>query len=85
MKKCRLYLEKQAEAQAITQANAASTVQESAGKASIYSLDQLDDPLSHRANYDWNANSGATSHMTPHKHWIRNSKPLILSYQGQKE
>ena len=76
MRKCPLFLQKQAEAKALTQANAA--VQESAGKASIYSPDQLDDPLSHQANYDWNADSGATSHMTPHKHWIRNYKPLYI-------
>jgi len=78
MRKCKVFMAKQAEAQAITQANATSTIQESAGKASIYSLDQLDDPLSHQANYDWNADSGATSHMTPHKHWIRNYKPLYI-------
>jgi len=78
VKSCKLFLKKHGEGQAITQANAASTIQESAGKASIYTLDQLDDPLSHQANYDWNADSGATSHMTPHKHWIRNYKPLYI-------
>ncbi|KAF8224408.1 hypothetical protein L208DRAFT_1060296, partial [Tricholoma matsutake] len=56
----------------------AREIQESAGKASIYSLEQLEDPLSYKANYDWNTDSGATSHMTPHKHWIRNYKPLHI-------
>ena len=44
-------------------------VQESAGKASIYSPEQLDNFLLLNINHDWNADSGATSHMTPHRHW----------------
>ncbi|KAF8227133.1 hypothetical protein L208DRAFT_1298312 [Tricholoma matsutake] len=24
---------------------------------------------------NWNTDTGATSHMMPHKHWIRNYKP----------
>ena len=72
--KCKLYLAKQAEARAANPAN----IQESAGKASIYSLEQLDSPFSHQTNYDWNADSGATSHMTPHRHWLRNYKPLHI-------
>ena len=72
--KCYKFLASSAEAKAAT----AKEIQESAGKASIYSLEQLEDPLSYIANYDWNADSGATSHMTPHKHWIRNYKPLHI-------
>lgn len=55
-----------------------SQVQESAGKASIYSLDQLDDPFSYQPTYHWNADTGATSHMTPHRHWLRDYKPLHI-------
>ena len=51
-----------------------SNVAESAGNASdnhiSSSLLQID------ANFDWNADSGATSHMTPHAHWICNYTPL---------
>ncbi|KAI0037579.1 hypothetical protein FA95DRAFT_1617662, partial [Auriscalpium vulgare] len=28
-------------------------------------------PLQSDANFDWNADTGATSHMTPHWHWLR--------------
>ena len=30
------------------------------------------------SSFDWNTDSGATSHMTPHRHWIRNYRPLRL-------
>jgi Reverse transcriptase (RNA-dependent DNA polymerase)/gag-polypeptide of LTR copia-type/GAG-pre-integrase domain/Integrase core domain len=73
--RCSLFLAKQTEAKA---ANTALNVQESAGKASIFTMEQLDNPLSHHTNYDWNADSGATSHMTPHKHWLRDYKPLHI-------
>ena len=33
-------------------------------------------PLQLDANFDWNADSGATSHMTPHSHWFRNYTPF---------
>jgi hypothetical protein len=72
--KCPLYLVKSAEAKAAT----AAEVQESAGKASIYTLQELENPFLLRSNYDWNADSGATSHMTPHRHWLRNYKPLHI-------
>ena len=71
--KCYLFLSKSAEAKAAT----CKEIQESAGKASIYSLDELENPF-HQTNYDWIADSGATSHMTPHKHWLRNYKPLHI-------
>ena len=49
-------------------------VPDTAGHASFRSFDpshplcllQLD------ACVDWNADTGATSHMTPHRHWMRN-------------
>lgn len=31
-----------------------------------------------KADIIWNADSGATSHMTPHKKWIRNMKPCKI-------
>ena len=70
LSRCYLFLAKSAEAKAQT----AALVQESAGKASIYSPEQLDNPLLLNINHDWNADSGATSHMTPHRHWLRNYK-----------
>ena len=54
----------------------APNVIESAGNASLChissSLLQID------ANFDWNADSGATSHMMPHVHWIRNYTPFWM-------
>ncbi|KAI0038452.1 hypothetical protein FA95DRAFT_1505672, partial [Auriscalpium vulgare] len=35
-------------------------------------------PLQSDANFDWNADTGATFHMTPHQHWLRNYTPLCL-------
>ena len=75
MSGCKLFSGKQTEAKAM----AAQAVQESAGKASIFSFQQLkNDPLSNKADYEWIADSGATSHMTPHKHWLRDYKPLKI-------
>jgi transposase InsO family protein len=50
-----------------------SKVEESAGNASARTISSP--PLQNDANFDWNTDSGATSHMTPHIHWIRNYKP----------
>jgi hypothetical protein len=52
----------------------ASNVVESAGNASSCHISSS--PLQINANFDWNADSGATSHMTPHSHWIRNYTPF---------
>jgi hypothetical protein len=51
---------------------------EFAGHASLHSVDPSDPhtPLQVDADFDWNADTGATSHMTPHHHWIRNYTPL---------
>ena len=43
-----------------------SNVVESAGNASANSISSS--PLQINANFEWNADSGATSHMTPHTH-----------------
>jgi len=53
------------------------TVPESAGYASFRSFDHsnLLYPLQLDACVDWNADTGATSHMTPHRHWLHNYVP----------
>ena len=51
-----------------------SKVFESAANASSCHISSS--PLQIDANFDWNADSGATSHMTPHSHWIRNYTPF---------
>ena len=51
-----------------------SNVVETAGNASSCHISSS--PLQIDANFDWNADSGATSHMTPHSHWIRNYTPF---------
>ena len=50
------------------------TVTESAGNASVNHISSS--PLQDNANFDWNADSGATSHMTPHAPWICNYTPF---------
>jgi hypothetical protein len=56
---------------------AAQDVAERAGNASLRSIDPCDalSPLQLDADVDWNADTGATSHMTPHRHWLRNYTP----------
>jgi hypothetical protein len=38
----------------------------------------LSSPLDTPAYTLWNADSGASSHMTPHRHWLRNYKPCRI-------
>ena len=55
-----------------------SNATEFAGSASLRPP-RAEDPLSPLqldADVHWNADTGATSHMTPHRHWLRNYKPL---------
>ena len=54
-------------------------VKEFAGNASC-SLDHsdLNSPLQLDASYDWNADTGATSHMTPYRYWIWNYTQLCI-------
>ncbi|KAG2108731.1 uncharacterized protein F5147DRAFT_745702 [Suillus discolor] len=64
-------------------ANTSSTVQnatEFAGNASLHSFDTSSPlcPLQLDADVDWNADTGATSHMTPHHHYIRNYTPKCV-------
>jgi hypothetical protein len=48
-----------------------------AGNASA--LSSIDHPtwLKTRASTDWNPDTGASSHMTPHQHWFRSYSPPI--------
>jgi len=58
-------------------ANAAQTPEtpsEFAGNASAPSTSPSPIP----PNFDWLAETGATSHMTPHRHWVRNYLPLHI-------
>jgi len=52
-------------------------VPDSAGHASFRSFDPSHPlcPLQVDACVDWNADTGATSHMTPHRHWLCNYVP----------
>jgi len=52
--------------------NTAQNATEFAGNASLHSFDSSDPlcPLQLDAHADWNADTGATSHMTPHRHWL---------------
>ena len=48
-----------------------ANVQEAAQNASPY----LAAHTTSHANQSWNADTGATSHMTPHRHWLRDYEP----------
>ena len=51
-----------------------SQVVEFAGNASALSTSSSPTP----PNLNWLADTGATSHMTPHRHWVRNYSPLCI-------
>ena len=53
---------------------------EFAGNASLHSLDPSSPlyPLQLDADVHWNADTGATAHMTPHHHWMRNYTPKCV-------
>jgi len=53
---------------------------ERAGNASFCSRDPSDplSPLQLNADTDWNADTGATSHMTLHHHWLCNYSPKCV-------
>jgi len=38
----------------------------------------LSSPLDSSAYTSWNTDTGASSHMTPHRHWLRNYKPCHI-------
>ena len=55
-------------------------MEEFAGFASARAADptSLSEPLQLRADFDWIADTGATSHMTPHRHWLQDYKPCRI-------
>ena len=53
-----------------------NSVTEFAGNARLSDHMALNSPLQLDADFNWIPDSGATSHMTPHRHWIRNYVPL---------
>ena len=55
----------------------APQITEFAGHTAFHSVDPSHPtyPLQLDACVDWNADTGATSHMTPHRHWLRNYVP----------
>jgi len=59
---------------------AAQDVVERASNASFRSRDPSDplSPLQLDADTYWKADTGATSHMTPHRHWLRNYSPKCV-------
>ena len=58
----------------------ASQAMEFAGNASLHSLDPSSPlyPLQLDADIHWNADTGATAHMTPHCHWVHNYTPKCV-------
>ena len=66
---------KQDQAQAANLSHTGSQeVVKQAGNASLYSSDPSDpfSPLQLNADHNWNADSGTTSYMTLHCHWLQN-------------
>jgi hypothetical protein len=53
-------------------------ITESAGNASALSSSQRSKWLQSRASTDWNTDTGASSHMTPHRHWFRSYSPHVV-------
>ncbi|KAI0309177.1 hypothetical protein OF83DRAFT_1042606, partial [Amylostereum chailletii] len=49
----------------------------SAASASVAPSDSLS-PLQLDADINWNANTGATSHMTPYRHFFTSYRPLCM-------
>ncbi|KZT18955.1 hypothetical protein NEOLEDRAFT_1078975, partial [Neolentinus lepideus HHB14362 ss-1] len=58
---------------------ASANVAEYAGKASVsLSASDRSSWLSSLAAANWNTDTGATSHMTPHRHWFASYSPHII-------
>ena len=65
--------------QKLAKAKEASTQpEESAGEASAFDVMDPRSPLVTDAGTDWNADTGATRHMTPHRHWFKDYKPCQI-------
>src|ERR1700722_7812024 len=50
-----------------------------AGHASALASSTRSQWLKSRACTDWNTDTGASSHMTPHKHWFRSYSPHVVA------
>src|SRR6266487_2437815 len=61
-----------------TQDSGNSAKTEFAGQASALSSSDRATWLQTRAATDWNPDTGATSHMTPHRHWFRSYSPHLI-------
>jgi len=48
----------------------ASQIKETAGVVSLHTT------TTSKTHNDWNADTGATSHMTPHRHWLIDTHPM---------
>ncbi|KZT18037.1 hypothetical protein NEOLEDRAFT_1024864, partial [Neolentinus lepideus HHB14362 ss-1] len=58
---------------------ASANVAEYAGKASVaLSTSDRSSWLSSLAAANWNTDTGATSHMTPHRHWFASYSPHVI-------
>jgi hypothetical protein len=51
---------------------------ECAGHAVAHSTSAYSDWSKTRASTDWNTDTGASSHMTPHRHWFRSYSPHVV-------
>ena len=61
---------------------ATSGVSEFAGNASaVPDLADPSSPIQPHADFRWNADSGCTSTMTPHMHWIRDYRPFRVAVE----
>jgi hypothetical protein len=56
-----------------------STLVEYAGHASALSTTSYVEWSKTRASTDWNTDTGASIHMTPHRHWFRSYSPHVVS------
>jgi transposase InsO family protein len=88
METCHRFIKMQQEAQQSVKTNRAKgrkanraqqtkseDIVESAGNASALSSSDSS-TLQNDSDFDWLADSGASSHMTPHRHWLHNYTPM---------
>src|SRR3984957_10658680 len=58
--------------------NSATQIKFAGHASALLSSSSRSQWLKSRAYADWNTDTGATSHMTPHKHWIRSYSPHVV-------
>jgi hypothetical protein len=64
--------------EAVQEESGSSAKVEIATNASALSASDRAKWLQSRASSDWNTDTGASSHMTPHRHWFRSYSPHIV-------